>query len=328
MTYSSTILADSPIAYWPLGEPSGTAADNAEGTAALDGTYVNTPTLGVTGAVTGTTAVTFAAASLEHVTIPDNAVWDIGTGDYSIEFWAAGLDAILSSAFILSFANEIEAWTDGDNLQSRVAGVGTAYVTSGRCDSDASWHHWVVSIDRNVGGQWYKDGATSGSSADISTAVSLSIAPAGTGYIARRDAGNYFDGSLQHVAVYNVALTSGQVAAHYAARAVSTPTWTTPADAVSMSTTPELKFTSPTSAVAQHFQLQLDTANTFDTGNLRTYDSSTDQTNWAFWDGGAWTALPAGGLSTAYDGNEIRYTVTSALSGATWYRRVRAGTLV
>ena len=117
------------------------------------------------------------------------------------------------------------------------------------------------------------------------------------------------------------------VAAIYDPAPVS-PTWTTPADTVSMSTTPELKFNSPASAVKQHFYLQLDTANTFNTGNLRTLDSSTDQTNWAYWNGSAWTALPSDGLPIASSGNEVRYTVTSALSSATWYRRVRAGTLV
>jgi len=112
----------------------------------------------------------------------------------------------------------------------------------------------------------------------------------------------------------------------YAAGATG-PAWTTPADTVSMTTTPELKFTSPASAVAQHFYLQLDTANTFDSGNLRTLDSSTSQTNWDYWTGAAWAALPSTGLASGYAGNEIRYTVTSALSSATWYRRVRAGTL-
>lgn len=106
------------------------------------------------------------------------------------------------------------------------------------------------------------------------------------------------------------------------------PIWTTPADTVSMSITPDLKFTSPASAVKQHFQLQLDTANTFDTGNLRTHDSSTSQTNWTYWNGSTWVAIPSDGLPIAYAGNEVDYTVTSALSGATWYRRVRAGTLV
>jgi hypothetical protein len=109
--------------------------------------------------------------------------------------------------------------------------------------------------------------------------------------------------------------------------APNVPVWTTPADTVSMSTTPDLKFNSPTSASKQHFYMQLDTANTFDTGNLRTYDSSVSQTNWTYWDGASWTALPSDGLPIAKAGNEVDYTVTSALSAGTWYRRVRAGTL-
>jgi hypothetical protein len=104
------------------------------------------------------------------------------------------------------------------------------------------------------------------------------------------------------------------------------PTWTTPADTVSMSSTPDLQFNSPTSASAQHFYLQLDTANTFNTGNLREYDSSVSQTNWTYWNGSTWTALPGTGLPSGSSGNEVRYSVTSALSAATWYRRVRAGT--
>jgi hypothetical protein len=94
-----------------------------------------------------------------------------------------------------------------------------------------------------------------------------------------------------------------------------------------MGFTPELKFTSPISVVLQHFYMQLDTADTFGTGNLRTYDSSTSQTNWTYWDGGAWADLPSDGLPIAKSGNEVCYTVTSALSATTWYRRVRAGTL-
>jgi hypothetical protein len=38
-TYANKALGYSPIAGWPLREASGTNADNAEGTAALDGTY-------------------------------------------------------------------------------------------------------------------------------------------------------------------------------------------------------------------------------------------------------------------------------------------------
>ena len=105
----------------------------------------------------------------------------------------------------------------------------------------------------------------------------------------------------------------------------SVATWTTPADTVSMTATPVLAFTMPSASSAQHFEIQLDTANTFDTGNLRDLLTTVSQTGWEYWDGAAWQAVPSGGVPAAYAGNEARHTVQTALSGTTWYRRVRAG---
>jgi len=106
----------------------------------------------------------------------------------------------------------------------------------------------------------------------------------------------------------------------------SGPVWTTPADLAAMGTTPELKFTGPTFTGTQHYWLELDTANTFDTGSLRTYRTDVSQTDWDYWNGSGWTPFPAGGMADTYSGNEVRLSVTSALSVNTWYRRVRAST--
>lgn len=111
-----------------------------------------------------------------------------------------------------------------------------------------------------------------------------------------------------------------------AAGGVGTPTWTTPANGVAMPPGPELKFTIPTAASPMHFNLQLDTVNTFDSGSLRDIRSDLDQTGWAFWDGDSWEPVPAGGVDESYAGNEARYTVSPDLTSTTWYRRVRAGT--
>jgi hypothetical protein len=66
MSYSVEVLADSPLGYLRLGEASGTTAADEVGAHA--GTYVNTPTLGVAGGVSGGTAVSFDAAQSERVT--------------------------------------------------------------------------------------------------------------------------------------------------------------------------------------------------------------------------------------------------------------------
>ena len=50
-TYADAVAQDAPIAWYRMGEPSGTNAADEIGS--NDGTYVNTPTLDVTGALTG-----------------------------------------------------------------------------------------------------------------------------------------------------------------------------------------------------------------------------------------------------------------------------------
>ncbi len=50
-SYGTEVLADSPVLFWKLNEPSGTNADDSTANN-RDGTYVNTPTLGVAGPLT------------------------------------------------------------------------------------------------------------------------------------------------------------------------------------------------------------------------------------------------------------------------------------
>jgi hypothetical protein len=103
------------------------------------------------------------------------------------------------------------------------------------------------------------------------------------------------------------------------------PVWTAPPDASHMAASPDLTFTIPAVGDGIHFWLELDTADTFDTGALRTYRSDLDQTGWDYWDGGVWADVPAGGVGSAYAGNEARLSVPTPLTSATWYRRVKAG---
>lgn len=75
----------SPVGWWRLGEASGTTATDS-GSAAVDGEYQNTPTLGTASMVADdpATATTFAAASSEDVAIADDDAWSIDTtGEFS-----------------------------------------------------------------------------------------------------------------------------------------------------------------------------------------------------------------------------------------------------
>lgn len=80
------------IAYWPLGEASGTNADNAEGTAARDGTYDGV-TLGQTGIGDGNTAPLFDGTN-DFVNIFSASLETALNGDEgTISLWCKFLNA-------------------------------------------------------------------------------------------------------------------------------------------------------------------------------------------------------------------------------------------
>lgn len=102
-------------------------------------------------------------------------------------------------------------------------------------------------------------------------------------------------------------------------------TWVSPADAAGVGSTPVLVFNTVVSAVPMHCHMQIDTVNTFNSGNLRDLKTTLSQTGWEYWNNTAWTAIPSTGIPAAFTGNEARYTVQSALATGVWYRRVRVG---
>jgi hypothetical protein len=324
MSYSTTILADSPVGYWRLHETTGTSAVDSSGNG-YDYTYSGSYTLNQSGPLTGETsrAVYFNDGYLTRATAAA-----LHPGDsISIEAWVKRTTVTFGTqCFYDPAANEgVFKYNATDKLVIRKDSVADIFTTTASFTDTSDFHH-VVFTKNGSAYHVYVDGADqAGTDAGNQTLVASTAAPI---FFSDSSLTDYLYAHVSELALYDYALTSGQVAAHYAAATSSVPAWTTPADTVSMSSTPELKFNSPTSAVAQHFYLELDTANTFNTGNLRTYDSSTNQTNWHYWNGSTWTAMPSSGLPTGSSGNEVRYTVTSALSSATWYRRVRAGTLV
>ncbi len=58
MAYADVVLADSPLAYYRLGESSGTTMTDSSGNG-RHGTYVGSPTLGAAGLVPGDTCADF-----------------------------------------------------------------------------------------------------------------------------------------------------------------------------------------------------------------------------------------------------------------------------
>jgi len=99
--------------------------------------------------------------------------------------------------------------------------------------------------------------------------------------------------------------------------------WTgTPADEAAMGSQPTFTFLTPNPGVyPARFQIQLDTASTFDTANLLTYGPLDGL--WEYWNGSSWVTFGMDGIPLAYRGNQARFTVPVGLSETTWYRRIR-----
>lgn len=231
--YRGEVLADNPLFYWRLGEPSGTTAADETGNGRA-GTYVNTPTLGATGipGAAGDTAATFDPAQSEKVTIADAAWMDVT--NLTFECWVKVADMPNSSVNLLAnrelaFQLRVVTGTGTASIDARVFGTDLIYVdldtiASGVTVDDNQWHHIVLTHDGSTA-RIYIDGTQRGSAAlaynvNASTWAIDAADPYGLSM------------TVDEVAYYGTALSAARISAHYSAGSATTPTTVALAPAV------------------------------------------------------------------------------------------------
>ena len=229
-SYVDEVLADGPAFYYRLGESSGTAAVDEMGSA--NGVYVNTPTLGEAGALTGDadTAIHLNDAQDEYVDLAGLIDHDpANPGSYNLgltmEIWAKadiasdGLDQCIIGTWESAATGGPMLWRD--HLTGKLWGTWRAVGFSGWIDTghtpDGDWHHYVYTFDfptKIV--SVYVDGEltdTADPSADgpfyLGQSESFHIGYYGTGAV------GYFAGWTDEAAFYEYALTPERIAAHY-----------------------------------------------------------------------------------------------------------------
>jgi hypothetical protein len=207
-SYPYTVVADGAVAYWRLGETSGTTANDSIGTA--HGTISGGVTLGQAGALAdGNKAMAFDGTSgkiiCPAVSIPAAC---------TIEAWvkttgSAALQTIVST----------RPPTTTDTLIATIADSGPALIYVGpqpvqgtRNLIDGQFHH-VVFVLTGTQTTIYSDG-TLDSSPQAQPHLTGSF-PVQIGY---EQTTYFFNGTLDDIAIYPTALTPTQIAAHYAAR--------------------------------------------------------------------------------------------------------------
>jgi hypothetical protein len=213
VTYPQAVLADGPVAYWRLGEPSGTIAHDASGHG-VDGTYQGGFTLGATGAIAGDpdTAVTLGGTN-GFVRIPNVPTID-NVAIVTIEAWARGASTSMTQLFSAAGGGGYQVVWNGGVAGAYARGI---YVNATTRITDAAWHQIVVTWD-GAAATVYLDGVTSnmGASTILPNSLENQIGAQCVG-VASTGCSLYMVGSVDEVSIYDQVLPATRVQAHYAA---------------------------------------------------------------------------------------------------------------
>jgi hypothetical protein len=232
VSYRATVLADSPLAYWRLGEAAGatTAADEMGG---APGTYAGGVTLGQPGALTRDTNLAALFDGVNGVVSAGNVFGFAALAPFSVECWVY-LTALPAATFSRLISKET---TDGSGRQGwdvvlspTSAGAGAGKVTfevwlngvsAGAVTAAAiplnAWNHIVCTMN-GTNPRIFLNGVQQATGA---AAPSMIAHTNPLRFAAHSSSGGFLPGTLDEIALYGAALTPTQVAAHYVARLLS-----------------------------------------------------------------------------------------------------------
>jgi hypothetical protein len=231
--YSSTDL----VAHWKFNETSGTTADNAEGTAALDGTLTNFGSTGSQDAAAGTGWTSAnkkwgagglmfdgdSGGSPDYIDIGNDSTLNFTSSDFSIESWIRIDDAISGSANYM-ILNRGTINTEGYTfrINGNTGGGSVVFITS----QSGAYQQTNSAAFEIQPGKWYhvaavRDGATTKvykNGKDVTLTSGTHINPAtstANAYIGQRGSTDYFKGTMDTTRVYSRALTETEILANY-----------------------------------------------------------------------------------------------------------------
>jgi hypothetical protein len=210
--YPTTVLADTPLGYWRLGEASGNFADSTTGahtlvatgsiTYGVDNTVI--PDLVDDGAVTMPTGTYASFASGVAPTAP-----------YTIELWgkcsagwAGGLR--LTATTYPTF----NPWHSSTPAKALIYLNGSNYRYGSTSTADGNWHHFVFVVTGTAAAdiltsKIYVDGILETAGSTVST--DTPVAPTGAVYLV----GSSTNPSYDEVAIYDYELDAARVLEHF-----------------------------------------------------------------------------------------------------------------
>jgi CSLREA domain-containing protein len=212
-TYPTVVLADTPAGYWRFDELSGTTALDSSGNS-NNGTYLNGPLLGQTGAFAGSnTAASFDGIN-DLVRVPDSSSLDVGD-TFSLEGWVKRSSTSGSQSLLNKGGNGIQLTVmnaaNGNQVWLRKANVTTLARSSAGIPADGRFHYIVATKNGTGAGSLhiYIDGV------DSTVVVTGVQAIANTAFPLDISGGASNQHSYDELALYNGVLSAVQVANHY-----------------------------------------------------------------------------------------------------------------
>jgi hypothetical protein len=233
--YTTDVAQDSPGAYWPLSETSGTMAVDYSG-AAHNGTNNGGLTLGATGP-RPPSYQGFNAGKLAYQFDGTSSYIDCGTGpslsgttDFTLEAWinttATTAGEILQQRYKNGYNGEYQLSVNANGTVgfTLYGGGATQFsMSSPNSVNDGAWHYIAVVRRNGTNGVIYIDGAAA---ATQSTATIAPLDNTFNTYIGAdmRDSVSYFNGFISDVAIYPYALSASRIGLHaYNGRLANSP---------------------------------------------------------------------------------------------------------
>lgn len=233
-TYEDAVLASVPVGYWKLDEVAGSAMVDSSGNG-HNGTFNGSYTLGQAPAVVGGHAVAFAAGGTHNASVPHNAAFNAGLGEWAFECflkWTGTAPAHTFARFVASspFIGPQVVVNMSESLGTHPGGVsvrdreGVAYTLQSTATgmNDGQYRHFVfqrrlVSTGPDVWKyQIYIDKVLD---AEKTVTVLTNLTGTVPTYLMGHPSYTGLSGTMDEAAFYvGKSLSASEVAAHYDAR--------------------------------------------------------------------------------------------------------------
>ncbi len=229
--YAGAVFSNAPIAFWRLGETSGSVALDKYG--GNDGTYFATA-LGQPGysAIDPDTAVGFAGGIGSYVgNISGTGINFQGHTNFTLELWANGPAGQDDESTLIAKGNGQSGTTASEQFSIDVVGFKYRFFTRGGGNSlytaeatvgpNGTWQH-IVGVYNDTSGEMkiYVDGVVSGTGSPRPAGLRASSVPVSIGSKHLGNSPDYdggFTGTIDEVAAYSYALSEATIQTHYAA---------------------------------------------------------------------------------------------------------------